>query len=154
MPWWTMTTAIASTSRVAEFRTRVRLGNDRTVDAWRQAVVGQLTDQQWVVAMGKIDDAMTRLDALCQELLAAGYRGCLYDTRPCGDTRDLTCFVCPSAIPYWNYSKMAELVKVPAPDGVCPICLHGTWWWRPASDLGGPGGWCCRRCSPDPRETS
>lgn len=32
----------------------------------------------------------------------------------------------------------------------CPACDGTDWWYRPASSLGGPGGWVCSRCHPEP----
>jgi len=36
--------------------------------------------------------------------------------------------------------------------GTCPACGSSDWWWRPASGLGGPGGWVCGRCHPNPNK--
>ena len=36
------------------------------------------------------------------------------------------------------------------PSKSCYVCGSNNWWWRPASELGGPGGWLCGRCHPNP----
>lgn len=52
----------------------------------------------------------------------------------------------------WEYAqhKWAKFVEMPK-EGTCPICGSSDWWYRPASELGGPGARLCNRCHPNPR---
>ena len=93
--------------RVSELRARVRLGNDRTMAAWREAINGNLSQEQWVKAMVPIDNAMRRLDNLCTTLIATGGDTCLYDTPRCRG-KDISCFCCPSKIPHWREPARQE----------------------------------------------
>jgi len=42
----------------------------------------------------------------------------------------------------------------PKPNYPCSICGSTDWWWRLASGLGGPGGWLCGKCHPNPNPVS
>ncbi len=44
--------------------------------------------------------------------------------------------------------------KPTKPSGKCFVCGSEDWWWRPASGLGGPGGWLCGKCHPNPNPGS
>lgn len=47
--------------------------------------------------------------------------------------------------------KWAKFVEIPK-EGTCPVCGSNDWWYRPASELGGPGERLCARCHPKPGE--
>ena len=100
----TMTTTELTSDRLTELRDRVRLGNDRTMAAWREAVDGNLSLEQWSKATKVIEDAIRRLDSLCLELIVIGGDTCLYNTPRCKGRSDVGCFCCPSKIPYWRHS--------------------------------------------------
>lgn len=53
----------------------------------------------------------------------------------------------------WEFAqkKWAKFIEIPK-EGTCPVCGSSDWWYRPASDLGGPGGWLCNRCHPNPNK--
>ena len=45
--------------------------------------------------------------------------------------------------------KWAEFIEIPKA-GTCPVCGSSDWRYRPASELGGPGGRLCGQCHPNP----
>lgn len=47
-----------------------------------------------------------------------------------------------------KWAKFSEIPK----EGTCPVCGSGDWWYRQASELGGPGGRVCNRCHPNPNK--
>lgn len=47
--------------------------------------------------------------------------------------------------------KWVKFVELPE-EGACPVCGSSDWWYRPASELGGPGERLCGRCHPKPGE--
>ena len=44
-----------------------------------------------------------------------------------------------------------KFVEIPRED-TCPVCGSSDWWYRPASELGGPGERLCGRCHPNPNK--
>lgn len=43
---------------------------------------------------------------------------------------------------------MWKFIGMDRKEGACPVCGSSDWWFRPASELGGPGGRLCGRCHP------
>lgn len=64
-------------------------------------------------------------------------------------------FVSPQALtskstPLNPSTQPIPLTTTP-PGKPCFICGSIEWWWREPSPLGGPGGWLCSICHPDPK---
>jgi len=51
----------------------------------------------------------------------------------------------------YTLDKWAKFVEVPK-EGTCPVCGSSEWWYRPASELGGPSARLCGRCHPNPNK--
>jgi len=48
--------------------------------------------------------------------------------------------------------KWAKFIGLDKKEGACPVCGSSTWWYRPTSELGGPGERLCARCHSKPGE--
>ena len=48
--------------------------------------------------------------------------------------------------------RWAKFIGLDKKDGACPVCGSSDWWYRPSSELGGPGERLCSRCHPKPGE--
>lgn len=47
-------------------------------------------------------------------------------------------------------SKWSKFIEIPK-EGTCSVCGSSDWWYRPASELGGPGKRLCVKCHPKPK---
>lgn len=120
-------------------RDRVRLGNEKLLQAWLQ--IRGLPDQEemdrYLVGW---DRGLEKLQTLSTELEAKGYQDCLYvekgrKTRPCDDLGNL-CLVCPSLHPYWEW-EAGEAGKPSLPAAL--VARH-------TRELLSTTGWCLWKC--------
>lgn len=51
----------------------------------------------------------------------------------------------------YTLKKWARFIEIPK-EGSCSLCGSSDWWYRPATELGGPGRRVCGRCHPKPNE--
>jgi hypothetical protein len=132
---------------VLALRDRVKRGNDKLFQAWRQ--IRELADKdEWSRQMDRWNEAQQKLHQLCQELKLKGYNDCLYlqdgrRARTCLNNPDgFWCQVCPSIYAYWE----TELMELPSPKAPKPELAAELVALRTRKLLDSRG-WCLWKCS-------
>lgn len=96
-----MTTATIAPAPAVGLVDRVRAGNDKFNEQLRRAMDAAGDPVRWGRLTDQMAAAWPRLDALCRQLVASGYTGCLY---PDGEHKCMDpgwfCWVCPMTTRY------------------------------------------------------
>lgn len=96
--------------KMEELKERVKIGNNKLIQAWEQIKAMDHESQEWKDAFQRWHFANVKLGYLCDQLEALGYTDCLFldqngkKTRSC--LEGIGCRACPSSTRYWEQEFM------------------------------------------------